>query len=348
VKKLAALFAAPTGMKSTTVSLEDVAKRAGVSTATVSRVLNEIGVVRNSTRAKVLRAAEELRYTPNIHARALAGGTSRTLGLVVSNIENPFFLDIYRRLEELAHRANYEVLIANTDYNAERLKSAVRLMLGRRPAGLALVVSEIDTALFDELSERRVNTVVYDVGAPRRYLFSIKTNYRVGMQRVAEYLVSLGHRRFAFVGHHTSLGPLSERRRTFIEIMKQYEAVEFTTAASADGFHGGRQAVRNLLASGFRPTAIICVNDFMAVGVLRELRDAGLAVPGDVSVTGFDNISLSEMAYPALTTVHIPREQIGKHLFDALTRSPEKAAAPREVIIEPELVLRDSTGPAAA
>jgi LacI family transcriptional regulator len=329
------------------MNLEDVAEKAGVSTATVSRVLNNIGVVKNSTRSRVLKAMEELKYYPNIHARALAGGVSKTLGLVVSNLENPFFLDIFRVLEEDAHRHGYEVLVANTDYDPQRLASAVRTMLGRRLAGLAMVVSEINPALLDELVERKVRTVVYDVGTPRKNILSIKTNYRKGTQRVAEYLRSLGHRRMAFIGHHTSLGPLNDRKQAFLDVMERYGTdVEYETIADSDDYAGGRRAARQLFTSGFNPTAILCVNDFMAVGALRELRDLGMEVPADVSVTGFDNISLSEVVYPALTTLHIPRDTIGRHIFESLTVQKPSGREPHEIIIEPELVVRESTGTA--
>src|SRR6195256_717804 len=204
------------------MSLEDVAELAGVSTATVSRVLNNIGVVKSTTRTRVLKAIKDLKYYPNVHARALAGGVNKTLGLIVSNLENPFFLDIFRVLEQEAHDHGYEVLIANTDYDSQWLNSSVRTMLGRRVAGLALVVSEIDKALLDELDERKVRAVVYDVGAPRRNILSIKSNYRKGTQRVAEYLRTLGHRRMAFVGHHTALGPLNDRKQAFVEVMQRY------------------------------------------------------------------------------------------------------------------------------
>src|SRR5438552_12362132 len=204
------------------MSLEDVAQRAGVSTATVSRVLNNIGVVKSTTRTRVLKAIEELKYYPNVHARALAGGVSRTLGLIVSNLENPFFLDIFRVLEQEAHDHGYEVLVANTDYDSQWLNSSVRIMLGRRVAGLALIVSEIDPAILDELEERKIRTVVYDVGSPRRSTLSIKTNYRTGIERVSEYHRSPGHRKIAFVGHHTTLGPLSDRKLTFIDVMERY------------------------------------------------------------------------------------------------------------------------------
>lgn len=329
------------------MSLEEVAQRAGVSTATVSRVLNNIGVVKSTTRTRVLKAIQDLKYYPNVHARALAGGQSRTLGLIVSNLENPFFLDIFRVLEQEAHDHGYEVLIANTDYDSQWLNSSVRIMLGRRVAGLALVVSEIDTALLDELDERKIRTVVYDVGAPRRNILSIKANYRRGTQRVAEYLRSLGHRKMAFVGHHTALGPLSDRKQAFVEVMERYKSdVEFTTVADSDGYAGGRRAAKELFASGFRPTAILCVNDFMAVGVLRQLRDMGLDVPRDVSVAGFDNISLSEVIFPSLTTLHIPRDQIGRQIFESLTSQKTSAKPPQEIMIEPELMVRESTGPA--
>ena len=328
------------------MNLEDVAQKAGVSTATVSRVLNNIGIVKNTTRNKVLKAVEELKYYPNMHARALAGGVSRTLGLIVSNLENPFFLDIFRVLEEEAHRNGYEILIANTDYDPVRLSTGVQIMLGRKVAGLALIVSEIDPTLLDELAERKVRTAVYDVGSPRPHVLSIKTNYKKGMRRVAEYLRSLGHRRMAFVGHHTLLSPLNERMRAFEEIMRQYAPnIEFTTVADTDGYAGGRQAAKTLM-SGFKPTAILCVNDFMAVGVVREMRDQGISVPGDVSVAGFDNISLSEMMYPALTTVHIPRDHIGRTIFQNLTEPIDSQRESREIVIDPELVVRESTGPA--
>jgi DNA-binding LacI/PurR family transcriptional regulator len=327
------------------MSLEDVAQRARVSPATVSRVLNNIGVVKSSTRTRVLKAIEDLKYYPNAHARALAGGVSRTLGLIVSNLENPFFLDIFRVLEQEAHAHGYEVLVANTDYDSHRLNSTVRIMLGRRVAGMALVVSEVDPAILKELEERNIRTVVYDVGSPRRAILSIKSNYRKGIERVSEYLRSLGHKRFAFVGHHTALGPLGDRRGAFIEVMKRYSPeLQFTTVADSDDYAGGRRAVQQLFASKFRPTAILCVNDFMAVGVLRQLRDMGMDVPAQVSVTGFDNITLSEVVYPALTTLHIPRDQIGRQIFESLTVQKQPAKTQQEIIITPELVVRESTG----
>src|SRR5262245_17960698 len=243
------------------MNLEQVAKRAKVSTATVSRVLNNASVVKTTTRTRVLKAIEELKYHPNLHARHLAGGKSRTIGVILSNMENPFFFDIYKTVENEAHARGYEVVVANTDYRSEQLVSSIRLMIGRRVAGLAAIVSEMEPALIDELTESRIPVVFYDVGSPRRNITNIRVNYRRGIDKVIEYLYSLGHRRLGFVGHHAVLAPINERMKTVLDAVARYPALRVQSAADADTLEGGQQATRALLASGYEPTAIICVND---------------------------------------------------------------------------------------
>jgi LacI family transcriptional regulator len=331
------------------MNLEQVARRAKVSTATVSRVLNNASVVKNSTRARVMRAIEELKYHPNLHARNLAGGKSNTIGVIVSNMENPFFFDIYKTVESDAHANGFEVVVANTDYRSEQLVTSIRLMIGRRVAGLAAIVSEMEPALMDELDESRIPVVFYDVGLPRKNVTNIRVNYRRGVEKVIDYLHTMGHRRLGFVGHHAVLEPINERLKTVIEAAARFPSTEVRTAADTDTLEGGRQAARTLLSSGYKPTAIICVNDIMAVGALRELRERGIRVPQDMSVTGFDNVKLSEFCYPALTTVHIPRDRIGHIIFERLAPKAGRPETPpeHEVVIDPEFVLRDSTGPAS-
>jgi LacI family transcriptional regulator len=330
------------------MSLEEVARRARVSTSTVSRVLNNVGPVKNSTRARVMKAVAELKYHPNLHARTLAGGRSRTLGVIVSNLANPFFFDIFESLESAALANGYEVVLANTGYEPERLVSAIRLMIGRRVAGLAVIVSEMDPTLIQLLNDAAVPAVFYDVGTAVGKITNIAVDYRKGMEKVVEYLHTLGHQRMAFVGHHATLGPINERQKTFEEIVTRHTPpVQFRTVLGSDSLEGGQQAARDLLSSGFRPTAIVCVNDFMAIGVLRDLRERGLRVPRDVSVTGFDNIRLSQFCSPALTTVHIPREQIGATAFEYLRSDPaQPRPAGQRIGIDPEFIVRDSAGPA--
>jgi DNA-binding LacI/PurR family transcriptional regulator len=229
------------------MKLEQVARRARVSTATVSRVLNNTGLVRTTTRARVLRAIDELKYSPNLHARSLAGGKSRSIGVIVSNIENPFFLDIYKAVEEGAHNAGYELVMANTDYSSERLVTSVRLMIGRRVAGLAAIVSEMDADLIEELTGNRIPVVFYDVGAPRRNITNIRVNYRRGMEKVVSYLYSLGHRCLGWVGHHGTLGPINERVKVLLDAGTRFGDLRVESAADADTLEGGRRAARALL-----------------------------------------------------------------------------------------------------
>src|SRR4051794_19348706 len=176
------------------MNLEQVARRAKVSTATVSRVLNNASVVKNSTRTRVMRAIEELKYHPNLHARNLAGGKSNTIGVIVSNMENPFFFDIYKTVESDAHASGHEVVVANTDYSPSQLVSSIRLMIGRRVAGLAAIVSEMDPELMNELADSNIPVVFYDVGSPRPNITNIRVDYRRGVEKVIDYLHSLGHR----------------------------------------------------------------------------------------------------------------------------------------------------------
>jgi DNA-binding LacI/PurR family transcriptional regulator len=220
-------------------------------------------------------------------------------------------------------------------------------MIGRRVAGLAAIVSEMEPALIKELTESRIPVVFYDVGQPRQNITNIRVNYRRGIDKVTDYLHNMGHRRLGFVGHHAMLGPINERMKAVLDAVARNSSLEVKTAADADTLEGGRQATRALLSSGYQPTAIICVNDVMAVGALRELRERGIRVPQDMSVTGFDNVKLSEFCYPALTTLHIPRERIGHIICNCLIPPPgEVAPAEHEIVIDPEFVVRESTGPA--
>jgi DNA-binding LacI/PurR family transcriptional regulator len=290
---------------------------------------------------------KELNYHPNLAARTLAHGRSRTLGLIVSNLKNPFFLDIFQALESDAHERGLEVVVANTDYEPRQLMTHCRLMRGRRLAGLALIVSETDPGLVEGLADAKMPVVFLDESAAAQSFVNITVDYARGTRRVVEYLYSLGHRRFGFVGHHTALEPLDVRRRSFLETVKACcTRAEARTVADEDSPEGGLRATQHLLDTGFSPTAIVCVNDFMALGTLKALRQRGLRVPQDTSVVGCDNIGLSEFAFPPLTTIHIPRDRIGHTISEVLMpTNGQPPTSGRTVAIDPELLIRDSTGP---
>ena len=330
------------------MNLHDVARKAGVSIATVSRVLNDQDVVKAPTRTRVLKALEALNYHPNVNARTLCARRNRTLAMVVSNLENPYFADIYRLFEKLAHREGYEVLVADTNFSPERLAASVRLMLGRRVAGLGAVVSEMDKRAIHDLSRSKIPVVVSGVDTRSPNITSIRINCEKGMHRLLDLLRSLQHRTLAFIECHSALQTIGERRKAFLDAVRPFEDARHRVFTGPDSPEGGRQAVRDMLAAEFIPTAVVCVNDHMAIGALSELLGRGFRVPGDISITGFDNISYAEFVTPALTTVHIDRERIACLMFENLARHDEPVPPRREIVLEPLLVVRESTGPASS
>jgi DNA-binding LacI/PurR family transcriptional regulator len=330
------------------MNLQAVADKAKVSTATVSRVLNGVDVVKSSTRTRVMKAIADLKYHPNLHARSLAAAVNKTIGVIVSNLDNPFFLDVYRAVEGDCHANGYEVILSNTLYRPEQLATSLRMMLGRRVAGLALIVSEMDERIVHELMEGETPVVLYDVGTAGGHVTKIRVNYRKGIERLIDYLLALGHTDIGFIGHHSTLAPIIERRNAVLEYAQAaHPGVTVRHASDADSLLGGKRATDGLLSGGKPPTALICVNDIMAVGALLELRERGLHVPRDISVTGFDDVELAKFCYPPLTTVHIPRDQIGHTIFQSLAADAgTKETVGREFVITPELVVRDSTAQA--
>ena len=326
------------------MNLQDVAKRAGVASATVSRVLNGSTGVKSSTRARVLRAVEELKYKPNLHARTLAGGRSTVIGVVMANLYNPFFADIYQAIETHALQRGYETVLVNSSHDVKLLKAGIHRLLGQKVAGLG-VFPEMEPAILEDLHDANIPVVLFDAGEIKGGFTTIQFDHRKGVRMLVDLLHALGHRRMAYVGAPLFLRPTEQRRQEFVESTARHGAEGMVVAPVEDGFMGGREAARELLRARPIPTAILCVNDWVAIGVVRELRNRGLSVPEDVSVTGFDNITLSEFCCPSLTTIHIPRAEIGRLVVAGLV--PDGSGAPprpRQIFLDPELVLRESTG----
>jgi DNA-binding LacI/PurR family transcriptional regulator len=292
--------------------------------------------------------AKQLRYYPNLHARSLAGGKSRTIGIIVSNLENPFFVDVIRHLELLADARGMDSVVSATHYEPERLRKHVKSMLGRRVAGIAAIVSEMESHVIDELASAGIPVVFYDVGRAGGKITNIRFDYRTGMRQLVEHLHSLGHRRMTFVAYPGHLGPTEDRRESFQETAKKLGIAANVVVARADGFEGGSEVAARILQSPKRPTAILCVNDTTAVGVLHKLGAEGVAVPGEISVTGFDNIQLAQYTHPPLTTVHIARDRLAALAMEGLAPLAGKPLpAGQEWVVAPELVVRQSTGRAA-
>ncbi|HEX8708951.1 MAG TPA: LacI family DNA-binding transcriptional regulator [Pyrinomonadaceae bacterium] len=329
--------------------IKDVAREAGVSTATVSHVINKTRFVSEVTREKVMGAIERCNYYPNAHARSLASGRSNTFGLLISDISNPFFPELVKSIEAAAFENGHDVILSNTDYDDGRTVNNVQRFIERNVAGVALMTSELDPALIEELARRRVPVVFLDIGSAGVCMSNIVVDYEAGIGEAISHLVWLGHRRIAYVGGPARLRSAARRLEAFRESLA-YQLPECGPPAIYEGdfrLEGGRRAARELLGATELPTAVVVANDMMALGVMQECQERGLSVPDDISIVGFDDIAFAALSNPPLTTVCLPRVELGRKVVEALMAIIEHTDQQGvEINIPTHLVLRDSTAPA--
>ncbi len=328
--------------------IKDVAREAGVSTATVSHVINSTKYVSDETREKVLKAIERFQYHPNAHARSLASGRSNMIGLLVSDISNPFFPELIKSIETAAFERGYNVILLNTNYDPARAADYVRRLSELNVAGVALMTSELDADLFRQITHRRVSVVFDNTDLAADRMSNICVDYASGIEEAVRHLVSLGHRRIAHIAGSSRIPSGAARREAFLYYMKRHLPDEPAPAIYEGDFRldGGRLAARALLSAGELPTAVVVANDMMALGAMQELRAAGLSVPRDVSVVGFDDIAFAQFAAPPLTTVSLPREELGSRAVEALLMMIERPETTGlEIRIPTRLVVRGSTAP---
>jgi DNA-binding LacI/PurR family transcriptional regulator len=327
------------------MNIKEVAKRAKVSTATVSRTINNSEKVKPATAERVRQAIEELNFYPNTHARTLVSGRSRMLGLIISDITNPFFPELVKSFEDQAVQRGKEVIIGNTDYNPKRMAGCIRRMVERKVDGVAIMTSEGDPALMVELTRRNIPTVFMDTGKPGPHCANIRVDYAQGIHEAVQHLTALNHRRIAFITGPMNLESARIRRAAFVSGMKSRGL--FDQAMIEKGNHridGGAMAMRSLLKMPQRPTAVIASNDLSAIGALGAIHEIGLRVPDDISLIGFDDISFAHLTQPPLTTVILSRTQLAVMAFAALDALIHKESSSHEDLMIPtHLVMRKST-----
>ena len=328
------------------VTIRDVAREAKVSTATVSHVLNKTGQVSRKTRRQVLSVVRRLGYFPNAHARNLAWRTSRTLGMIVSDIENPFFPEVINSFEARARQLGYEVILSDTNYDPSLTRRATEKMLEHHVRGVAVMTSEANLPLIDEIARRRIAVTFLDLGPVQKYVSNMRIDYFSAIQQVVEHLFQLGHRRMVFAGERPGLKSNTARREAFIECMKALGLAPGPTLTGDLRFEGGMAAALAIMKLKPRPTAVVAVNDLSAVGLIKGFTQAGLRVPEDISVTGFDNTRLAEYITPSITTVDIHPDWLGRIAADALHElSTADEPQGKEYLIPAELIVKASTGP---
>ncbi len=330
-----------------------VAHRAQVSTATVSRVINGTAVVAPATAARVRDAIAALNFYPDGNARTLGTGRSGMYGLIISDITNPYFPELVKAFEDNAVEHNQEVLIANTNYDPKRMEICVARMLQRKVDGVAVMTSELDEHLIHTFSRRKIPLVFLDGPASGPGISVVRLNYEGAVQAAMDHLFALRHRDIAFISGPLSLRSAQVRLEAFRHALERLGLVTRPEDVQA-GDHrvdGGHAAMLRILqGSKPLPTAVLASNDLTAIGAMGAIREAGLRIPEDISVIGFDGISLSAYTQPALTTLVVPRSELSALAFRSLYQyrsstdgQPGEGSGSHEYLLEPRLVVRGST-----
>ena len=331
------------------MDIREIAKRAKVSTATVSRAINRIPTVDPQLAKRVWKVVDELGYYPNTQARALVSGKTRIFGLIVSEITNPFFPEIVQSFEDIAVENNYEILLTSTVHDPKRMEMSVRRMIERRVEGVAILTFGMEESLLEGLRYRKVPLVFVDVGPHVARVSNIKIDYRRGIRQAVQHLAAMRHEKIAFVTGPLHLRSAMARKAAFEESVREI-GMQVDPDLVIEGDHtmeGGMRALAHLAKHRPRPTAIMCSNDMTAIGVMREAYDYGIHIPRELSVVGFDDIRLSQFIIPPLTTVQMSQTRLAQLAFEALiTEVNRKAPSANgtEYVLETDLVLRKSTG----
>jgi DNA-binding LacI/PurR family transcriptional regulator len=329
------------------MDIRTVARLANVSIATVSRTINRVSTVNPRMAKRVLEAIAKLDYFPNTQARALVSGRSRLLGLIVSEITNPFFPELIQGFEDIAVEHGYEILISSTNYDPARMALCIRRMLERRAEGVAVMTFGVEKPLLEQLAERKVPLVFVDVGPERPGISLLQVDYHHGIRQGVQHLAALGHRDIAFVSGPKRLHSAQSRIAAFSKSLAEC-AIVADPAWIVEGDHtmeGGTDAMDRLLKSKHLPTAVMCSNDMTAIGVLHKLYRAGLRVPDDLSVIGFDDIHIAQVTIPPLTTIQMSCFELARAAVTALRAHVEEGGEPkRQYKINTHLVVRESTG----
>ncbi len=322
------------------MNIRDIAKRAKVSAATVSRTINRAPTVDPRTAKRVWKAIDRMGYRPNIQARALVSGRSHILGLVVSEVTSPFFQELVQAFETMAVEHGYEILLVSTARDA-----IVRRMTERRVDGVAVMTCGMEDLLLGDADLRNLPLIFLEGGRKRPRVSNISIDYLSGMRHAVQHLAALRHEHIGFISGPVHLQSAVCRRDAFEEAMNEI-GLEQVVVEGDHTFEGGIRAMQLLCCLPKRPTAVVCSNDMTALGVMRNCYKEGFSIPGDLSLVGFDDINLAQFVVPPLTTVRISQSELARIAFHALATELEHGAPAEhgtEYLLQTGLVLREST-----
>jgi LacI family transcriptional regulator len=330
-------------------SIRDVATRAGVSVGTVSNVLNRPELVSPATRDRVLGAIAALGFVRNESARQLRAGRSRTIGLVVLDIANPFFTDVARGVEDVANEQGLAVILCNSDDRPEKEAAYLDVLAEQRVQGVLITPTAELSPHLEQLRRTGVPVVLLDRQSPIRDQCSVAVDDVLGGHLAGAHLMERGHRRIAFIGGHRGLPQIEERLAGVEQAVREVLGTSETLSVLAEELtvEGGREAGSRIVGmpAATRPTAAVCANDLIALGLLQEMVRHGVRVPQEFAIVGYDDIDYAGAAAVPLTSVRKPRQELGAAAAELLLDEARSGGEHRhqQRLFQPELVVRESS-----
>ena len=332
-------------------TLDDVAKAAGVSPATVSRSLNNPGLVSKNTLEKVQSAVEALGYAPNFGARAMASKRTMTIGAIIPTMENAIFARGIQAFQEKLHQHGYTLLVASSSYDPEIEAEQVRALVNRGADGILLIGYWREEGIYDFLKKRNIPFLLAWAWAANNALPAIGFDNRASMSRLCAKVLEMGHRRFAVIsGIVEGNDRAANRLKGILEPLKLAGVDPDTVPIIQTPYDidNGADAFETIMKGGSDPTVVMCGNDVLAVGAIQRAKEMGLRIPEDVSITGFDGIELARIVTPKLTTVDVPHAEMGRRAADELVRMVETGEQGQSVELRSTVKLEGSLSPRAA
>jgi DNA-binding LacI/PurR family transcriptional regulator len=329
------------------VTIKDVAREAGVSLGTASQALRQSPAVREATRQRVLAVATRLRYHPSALARGLVTRRTHTVGLLISDIANPFFIRAVRAVEDAAQENGYNVILCNTDEDPAKETQYLRVLLEKRVDGIILATTAGSLPAVREVRWRRVPLVLFDRELPAVAADTVKVDSVLGGRLATEHLLRLGHRRIAIIHGPLVRSTGAERLEGYLLALRAAKVGPDPLLIREGNFKqdSGRELAGQLLDLDRPPTALFCTNNLMTVGALQTLQERGVRIPADLSLVGYDDMEWWTLTHPPLTTVGQPVYELGREAMRLLLARIDARRRPQRVVLKPELLVRASCGP---
>ena len=327
-------------------TIKDVARLAGVSIATVSRVINSPETVKKETRETVLTAMKESGYTYNTLARSLSTRKSLSIGLIVPSITNPIFAESTLGIQDCANNFGYTVLLGDTDYDFKKEAMLINALNERRVEGLIITTSSVSNPYLKKFKDEDFPVVlIYNTTFSEDFHFVTIDNFKSAYE-IVKYLIELGHKRIGMIAGYFDISDRSYARwQGYAQCLKDHGIPQDDSLVVQESFTApaGREAMKYFLKMSKPPTAVFCSNDFLAIGAMSAVYEKGLKIPDDISICGFDNMELSSHIYPPLTTVDQPAYEMGYRAMEILMKvMAGEVTAPQHIFLDYKLIIRNS------